>query len=283
MTLYLNCRVGGSDTSNATGAYVIEGNAEHSAPGMRSLPWPEVAERLSGRNLLFAAHGFNVTYVSGLRWAARLEDALRQAGTDALVIGVLWPGDFWLPVINYPAEAEDAVRAGRRLATFVDHWCKGATSVSLVSHSLGARLVLEAIVRMQRKPRDVCLTAAAVDADCLSKQYREASGRAGRISVLASKSDKALSLAYPLGDFVSDILYDDDSPFRGALGREGPRPRLTPPPVEHAQIPPADAFDHGDYFEGGAFPRPQAPPAARWRRAVAFVARSYRGDPVAWR
>ena len=71
------------------------------------------------------------------------------------------------------------------------------------------------------------------------------------ISVLASRKDRVLQLAYPVGDPIADLLNLHQSPFRTALGRKGPPEPIgaTAPPW---QIPDADDYDHGDYLPPSA-------------------------------
>src|SRR5579859_7694367 len=102
MTLYLNLRthaVGGS----VADPYVLEGDPAANALGLRSVGWAELASLSGGKNVVFATHGFNVSYDEGVRCLARLEPLLGLTGSD-LFLGILWPGDWWLPVVNYPFE-----------------------------------------------------------------------------------------------------------------------------------------------------------------------------------
>src|SRR5262249_42570014 len=57
---------------------------------------------------------FNVSYAAAVPLLTALERTL-HLGPRFLFVGVLWPGDWWVPAINYPAEADDAVRCGERL------------------------------------------------------------------------------------------------------------------------------------------------------------------------
>jgi esterase/lipase superfamily enzyme len=226
---------------------------------------------------VFATHGFNVSRAQGVHALARLE---RDLGLPPrfVFVGVLWPGDWWIPVVNYPSEAGDAVRCGRLLAGFANTTLALAADVSLVSHSLGARLVLETAKRLARPAREVCVTAAAVDDDCLAtKQYADARAKSKRISVLASRQDAVLRLAYPAGDFLSDVFYDDDSPNRKALGYHGPRPRALEH-VLHAQIPPEQKYGHGDYFPPSDLNKPNDKP----KRPEAFIAETLLGLAHPW-
>jgi len=256
---------------------VLEGDGLVDPPPLRSLGLTLPSDRIAGREVVFATHGFNVSRKAGIHALARLEHDLNLPPTFVFV-GVLWPGDWWIPAVNYPAEAGDAVRCGRLLAKFVNTTLSGASGVSLVSHSLGGRLVLEAVTRLDRPAREVCVIAAAVDDDCLtSSQYEGACSNARRISVLASKSDKVLRLAYPAGDFLSDIFFhDDDNPNRKALGYHGPHPRAEG--VLHAQIRDDARYNHSDYFP----PSDLGQPVAKQNLPEAFIAETLLDRPHTW-
>jgi len=200
--------------------------------------------------------------------------------------GVLWPGDFWLPVVDYPWEAAHAVTSGQKLATYCNDHFGAAASISLISHSLGARVLLEAAQGLNRQAAQLCVTAGAVDDDCFVKQYLAAELNAGRVCVLSSVQDKVLQLAYPAGDFISDVfLGDNDSPWAAALGRRGPRWPFGPPVFEEP-IPPDAGFDkkgydHGDYFPPSTPPKPM-PADPKWKHTAAYMARAVRGQGSYW-
>ena len=240
----------------------------------------DVRAWVSGKEVVLAIHGFNVPRPHAVPSLAALETELALPA-NYRYFGVLWPGDFWIPAVNYPFEAAHAVTAGRKLATFAhDHFAL-ANSISFVSHSLGGRVLLEAVQTLDRKAREVCITAGAVDDDCFVKQYLKAEDNAGRTSVLSSMKDKVLQLAYPAGDFISDVfLGDDDSPWRPALGRAGPPPPVAAPLVE--QPIPEDAgadgkgYDHGDYFPPSVMPKPM-PKDPKWRHTAGYMSRALTG------
>jgi hypothetical protein len=245
-------------------------------PTYRPVRGGAVAAATAGRQVILAIHGFNVSRPKAVRSYVTLEQDLRLTG-EQVFFGVAWPGDAWIPVVNYPWEAGDAVACGDALARYLLTAMPDAAGYHLVSHSLGGRVLLEALKRLGRRAGQVCITAGAVDSDCLATAYAPVKGKADRISVLASKKDKVLWAAYPLGDFVSDVLLGDrDSPWRGALGRRGPQP-LEGAPVIHRQIPGGAGYDHGDFFppgDGGTA-------AGRWTRAVAYMRRALNGEPDA--
>ena len=277
MTYFLDFRTAAVGGGILDEPRVLEGDGLVDPPPLRLLGPTLPPDQITGREVVFATHGFNVSRPAGVHALARLGRDLNLPPAFVFV-GVLWPGDWWIPAVNYPAEAGDAVRCGRLLAKFVNTSLSGAAGVSLVSHSLGGRLVLEAVTRLDRPAREVCVLAAAVDDNCLtSRQYDAARSNARRVSVLASKSDKVLRLAYPVGDFLSDVFFHDrDSPWHKALGYWGPHPRAEG--VLHAQIRDNEGYDHSDYFP----PSDLNAPVVKPKRPEAFIAETLQGLPHAW-
>lgn len=114
------------------------------------------------------------------------------------------------------------------------------------------------------------MLVAAMDDDCLTSGQHDAAGtKAKRISVLASRGNAVLRIAYPVGDFLSDIFYYDDSPSREALGYHGPRGAEH---VLHAQIP-GRQYGHGDNFP----PADLGAPSATQRKRETFISEALHG------
>jgi Alpha/beta hydrolase of unknown function (DUF900) len=201
----------------------------------------------AGRDILFATHGFNVDRAAGIASLGGWE-AWLQLPSNTMFVGILWPGDSrWLPVIDYPVEGDEAIQSAQRLAPFLDQHFSGAGSLSFVSHSLGARLVLETIRLQQRRIRRLILMAGAIEDDCLIAEYSKAAGKVDSISVLASRSDDVLHWAYPIGNLGREIIDTLHPDWRAALGRSGPN---GPVPGLHGgwQVPDTWAYGHGDYL-----------------------------------
>ena len=221
--------------------------------GTRPVSTAEFASRVSGRHVVLATHGFNVNRESGINALLNWEQHCRFPG-DMLFIGVLWPGDSrYFPVVDYPFEGDEAITSGRLLARFVNEHADGAASISFVSHSLGARTVLEALKGLNRGARRLILMAGAIENDCLVKDYREAATKAKEIYILASRSDLVLKLAFPIGNLVGEIVTRSHPYFRTALGRVGP---AQPLPLEQLgglwQIPNGWDYGHLDYLPSDA-------------------------------
>jgi Alpha/beta hydrolase of unknown function (DUF900) len=281
MTVYLNFRsqaVGGAVVE----PYVLRGDGTGRPVSLAVVDWWELPGLVAGRNVLFGVHGFNVNYAEGACALGQLDAYLSLAGPD-LFVGVLWPGDSWLPVVNYPFEGEVSIDCGRRLAEFCSRWFGQAQSLSFVSHSLGARLVLETVTRLDRRARGLCLTAGAVNNDCLTGEYTDAAENAGAISLLASRQDWALKVAFLIGDPIADILHDDHAPFHPALGYGGPRLPAPPVVLPPWQIPDSAGYGHGDYLPPtGSVQDPATIPQAKWPRVADFVRNAFKGGLQSW-
>lgn len=282
MTYFLNFRA-----SNVGGPVIdpqlLEGDGTVNPLHWSVVSADQIPSRFAGRNILFAAHGFNVSQQQGACSLGLLGSYLNLPSLDVFV-GVLWPGDSVVPIIDYPFEGNVAQDCGGRLATFCNQACAKAQSLSFVSHSLGARLVLEAVARLDRKAQSVCLTAAAINRDCLVTEYSNAAGNAERISILASRKDLVLKVAFSVADPLSDLLHDDHTPFEHALGSEGPPTPAAPPVRTPWQISDNDNFGHSSYLPPStAIPLPPPPPpATQWPLAADFMMRAFADQPQTW-
>jgi hypothetical protein len=280
---------------------VLFGEGDADTPSMAARSIANLTVDVAGKDVLFVTHGFNVTYVAGLRSLSRFAARLKLDG-DAIVIGVLWPGDFRVPftttsaiALNYPAASTGAVEAGQRLGDLCNTALAGARSVSFVSHSLGARVVMEAVGRLRVKARLLCVTAGAVNDDCLTGQYAAAAEQAVTTRTLSSTKDWVLQVLFRIGDPVSQLLdnlpgrlgTDDHALDAMALGRLGPHP-AKPPPVYAAQIAESDNYGHHNYLapstQGYAPPPPGAAlgDSEKWFEVADFVSGVLAGNMPSW-
>ncbi len=213
----------------------------------------ELLGAIRGREVFFAAHGFNVHQADGIEhlteWFAKT-----QIG-NAVPIGILWPGDAVIPIfIDYVIEGDEAIQSGKLLAAFLNAHFTGAVSLCFASHSLGARVVLQTIEGLAGsfRIRRTLLMAGAIDDDCLTDEYGAAGDRIENISILASTRDAVLALAYPIGNPLQGIIDRGHPYYRAALGREGPaRPNLLAPHLHPDwQIPANLDYGHLDYLPG---------------------------------
>ena len=276
MTRFLNFRtrpVGGAVNPNPQ---LYDGLGDSAQPGWSLIPPTQLRSSFSGKSVLFAVHGFNVTQASGAVSLGLLDYYLALTAPGMLV-GVLWPGDSVIPIVDYPFEGGVAIDCGKRLAKFCNDVCDSASAISFLSHSLGARLVLEAVSNLVRKAHSVCLTAAAVNSDCLMAEYASAAQNCEQISILASREDMVLKLAFSVGDPFADLLHNDHTPFQAALGSQGPS--APAPPQVHSPWQINDSGGDGDYGHSDYLP-PTSPD--KWPRAADFMKRAFLGEQQVW-
>lgn len=234
--------------------------------------------RLEGK-ITFLVHGFNVTRRKGINSLRRLADRLHFASSSAIV-SVLWPGDSWLWAVSYPVEGKTADDTADRLSSYLKDivQLRPDAEISVVSHSLGARVAMRAVdslLGMGYPVRQICLMAAAIDSDSLAHrdEYRRAASGVDRVGVLASDRDRILRWTYPAGDLLQSFIFLRDRPS-SALGLRGPRDhRLDkiPATVYHEQIDSARRAGHGDYVPG-------KPPNKNQRSAATFADQILRKD-----
>ena len=152
MTYYLNFRaqpIGGG----AAEPRLWEG--EGLARSWKLVPDEAIPSIVAGKNILFATHRINVQQSNGA--LARNAWAVSAVTTTALFVAMLWPGDSIIPIVDYPIEGNVAMQSGDFLAEFCNTSCASAQSFSFASHSLGARFVLQAVAKLNRKAQSVCL------------------------------------------------------------------------------------------------------------------------------
>ncbi len=217
----------------------------------RGLDLSELLNLIRGAHVLIGTHGFNVPRADAVaslsNWASLL-----TLDAPAIFVGLLWPGDsVWAHGIDYPDEPRVADSAGEMVASFVDEFFGDTASVSFSSHSLGARVILEAISQLNRPVRRAILMAGAIDDNCLctGREFEAAASNVEEISLLASKKDEVLEFLYPAGNFAGGILTAGHPWWRSALGRSGaakPQPSNFRLPY---LVPDNWNFGHGSYLE----------------------------------
>ena len=255
----------------------VEAATAWSPPPAQLLSHVDMADPLAdiaGAHVCFIVHGFNVDRDGGYTELGALAQEL--AGGGALLPGedltttgvnafapVLWPGDWILP-INYPFLLGDIRKAAQNFADLVNHSPTGPSRISFVTHSMGARVVLETVQRIVT-PRSagakipivdtVVFTAAAVSDDVLDDAtYAAAVGAFRRIVVLSSVADETLRWAFPAGEAVERALWFNDRGDDTALGRDGPKLKPNSPARSKISWYSMDTLDHSQYL-----PRPSEP------------------------
>jgi len=252
VTYFIDLRAdsAGGNPVASVGDVVVRTNAQPN-PNPSAPLAPGLIQAIQGRDVLLGTHGFHVNRADGIGNLSHWSEWLRL-GDNGFFVGVLWPGDArWVPFIDYPIEGNEAIKSGQLLAGYLMTNFTGANSLSFASHSLGARVALEAIGNLSNsfKLKTITMMAGAIDDTCLGKEYRDAASRMYKLSVLASSCDDVLKWAFPMGNPVAGIVTRGDPYWHGALGRYGPNPPDQPSNLcKTPNVPDSWAFGHHSYI-----------------------------------
>jgi hypothetical protein len=241
--------------------------------GSQWVPWADVPALFAGKRVCFVLHGFNVPLKSGVQSCGPAAQCYENLGALPLamdgadiVVPVLWPGDGFI-VWSYFTATIHAKTVGARFAAFLASAAFTGVEVSFISHSLGARVVLETVCSAldpaSPQPRasfqTAILMAPAVDDNALDTPFATATGPGGlkRVVVLSSPTDHVLTKWFVLGDFAEQAMwegYQGDSRALGALGPKFTTSSSAMPLTEWYQV--GGGQDHGDYLPNGGASAP---------------------------
>ena len=277
MTVFLNARAQSGGGGVAPQLAAITATVGASA----SLATSDLQSFIHGKDVLIATHGFNVNYADGVECLCEWEPLLQLPAT-AVLVGLLWPGDSdSIYALSYPEEPANAMQSGAMVGQFVDAYFANAASVSFVSHSLGARVVLQAVSTMQRRVRRLILMAGAISDDCLTAEFVSVPAKVDSITVLSSMQDEILQYAFPLGNVAAEILGRDHPWWQSALGRFGP----AAPPSNYAppnRIPDEWNYGHLDYLRTVPPAHTPVPPPASVPESGPIPLKGTAGWQQAW-
>lgn len=193
---------------------------------------------LKGKHSLWQIHGYNsdeaaVKTAYAEQYVQLDKVGLLASGFYDVVVNVLWPGGDWS--VSYPFAVKRATLSGTLLGALwgrLDDAQDDVTKIDVVTHSLGARVGLEAIERCIAPLLNATLLAPAVDdesvCDTVLAEFREAVMQlSGKLYIYSSKRDPVLRDAYPKGERVAEVLHltSDDGEIDQALGFCGPDPQ----------------------------------------------------------
>lgn len=179
--------------------------------------------RARSGDILFLAHGFNVSHQAAKDFHVKCAGALRLAGWQGLMISYDWPSDglvfaYLLDRANARAAASALVTGGiALLEQFQRQDC--TVNLHVLAHSMGCFVVQQAFTwSYQDVPQSwtvgqVLLVAADVDATVFSESNASAQAFAehsGRLTAYTNRYDKAL--------MVSDVKRLDLVPRMGRVG-----------------------------------------------------------------
>lgn len=214
------------------------------------------------QHVCIVIHGFNNTMAAVLEAYDELQSEMKRNGVCGtrgygLVVGFAWPG--WIKAPGFFPARRSAHLAAPFLQQLVNDLRRVALSVDIQTHSLGARVALQAL----RKPRvtfvdNLILSAPAVDIDRLEpgRPFHSSLDSCNRCFVYHSRTDSVLKLAYRTGDIADG--------WKKALGLNGPRSReITLRDCPNVYVVDCTAFvpGHSDYRRAARY-------HAHWTRVL---------------
>ena len=203
--VYVSCRRDFSSDHRFSERNVIREYHGTIAGPFDQLTDDDLAARADGKHVVVLVHGYR-NPIKNVDTAYRqvmktLTDRGMLTGPEAglqeqygLAIGFAWPG-FRTRVIGFVAARPSANRAGGYLRDLLRVLQHAARTVDVQTHSLGARVALQALSTQDTLWLDnLLMTAPAVDNECLEphEEFNEALGSCARAFVYHSRHDNVL-------------------------------------------------------------------------------------------
>lgn len=160
----------------------------------------QLAQQAAGKRVLMIVHGYNNEQDEVHDAYQIIEDKLAGKLPEVydLVLGYSWPGGD--RGIEWWTGKHRANAVARRFRFLIELLAGRATALDLMSHSLGARVVLKALKESGQGDlvRNFWCTAPAVDHECLEpdKEFSRALPSCRRLFVFHSARDGVLRLAF---------------------------------------------------------------------------------------
>jgi esterase/lipase superfamily enzyme len=170
---------------------------------------------VANQRVLVLIHGYRNTRADITAGYCMIEKASNQAGilqpppspnTYDAVIGLTWPGG--ITHISYPFAKLLANAVSDKVWARLRRVLGAAKSVDIMTHSLGARVVLKALQNATPQDpnvRNLFLTAPAVDRVSIEQgeKFFASTQRCDDVYVLHSRHDKVLEFGFPVGEALS--------------------------------------------------------------------------------
>lgn len=208
----------------------------------RQIDFDELLDKINGKSILLLVHGYNNEFEDIVRAYDMIQSRVRRFLNDWYdeVIGFTWPGGD--DALDWYGPKRRAGIIGPRLAQFVANIRSHVEVVDLMSHSLGARVVLSGLNLLPvSSVRANFLTASAVDNESIEngqKYFAGVKASAVESVVFHSKRDFVLKSAYRLAEW--------DNPL-GLFGPENPADVIHSLPNVYVANCKNVIFGHGEY------------------------------------
>lgn len=170
--------------------------------------WFGSATPTPSQSELVLVHGYNGEADAVMDAYRASSEISKECGVSIPLTGYLWPGlgGNWLESIEFHKAQAQADKSAAKFAEYVN----AGPPAMVMTHSLGAKVVLEAMVKHGAKVKQLFLTGPAVAWDCFATDYKAAT-ESCKIHVFWSLRDNVLGRAFMIDQFTK------------ALGHSGPK------------------------------------------------------------
>jgi hypothetical protein len=218
-------------------------------------PWPPGGLAATGTYAIFV-HGFNDSFAFARVAYGEMRANLSSFRFGAEIIEFHWPGDIvalGTAVLGYMSDIAPSLASGALLANWIANTPETARFY-LVSHSLGGRVVLNAVAGLRRanktyKIAGVCMMAAAVPTSGIGPgKLGPLPGDPFRWRILYSRSDWVLGWVFPVGEMLAGAGF-----FPEAVGSNGGPPNTWTDTFSpsYTDSKGSHAYGHSNYWPGG--------------------------------
>lgn len=201
------------------------------------------------RSVLVFIHGFNNRFEDSV---FRLAQIAHDSRSGAVPILVTWPSRGKVTAYGYDRESTNYTRnALEDLFQFL-HRDADIKEVSILAHSMGNWLALEALRQMAirngglpKKFENVMLASPDVDVDVFRSQIRDMGGQQPRFTLFVSQDDKALAASRRVWGSVARLGAIDPAvePYKEELAEN----RITV--IDLTKVKAGDKLHHGKFAE----------------------------------
>jgi esterase/lipase superfamily enzyme len=204
---------------------------------------------LNQHRVMVFVHGFNNTYEDSVY---RFAQIVHDSKTDVMPVLFTWPSRASIFDYNYDKESTNYSRdALEDLLTRVSNE-PGVTDVTVMAHSMGSWLAVEALRQMairhgrvNPKIANVILASPDLDVDVFRSQFMALGVKHPHFTIFVSRDDRALSVSRRISGNVDRLgqINAAEEPYRSALEATG----ITV--IDLTKLKTGDQLNHGKFAE----------------------------------
>lgn len=179
------------------------------------------------KRVMIFIRGFNNTFEDSVY---RFAQIVHDSGADVAPIIFTWPSRASVFDYNYDKESTNYSRDALEHVLRVVANDPQVRDVTIMAHSMGAWLAMEALRQMAIRDRrvnakitDVILASPDIDVDVFGKQFQAMGSHHPRFTLFTSRDDKALALSRRISGNIDRLGQIDPSvePYRSKLEKAG--------------------------------------------------------------